>query len=546
MTTLTDAQAAFASKALKGENIVAVGYPGSGKTFMGCHVFRLLPQDIQDKTIVTAFNVHSRKSFERQLGKRHNITTLNGLAWRMVSRYFGLDYETWKVDAYRHTRFITMFAHQYWEEANGIYTPDQLQAMDDLDRVISMVMSTVIDYSDEEKVVRMSEKFGVEMSDMSFIMQGLPVVMEWIINGLPEHMAYRGNRYRIEDGYAHDDLPYLVAAWKDERGKHIIPAIQCKAIMADEQQDQSIANTKTILRCLTSDGSLDVRRMVGQYIGFGDQNQALYYFRFVHGDMFGRIVNGFNASVVEMNTSFRLPKSAIPDAQSFVPSIRCADNAIEGEIHRTDVNGMLDHFGPGVKGIMLTKAQCVKHAYYGIRHGFGCVVRGKNIAADQKELLTELEKDKGFKFDELPEALETWMDGQKEFLKRRYKRTAPDKIQAMTERALSLQYMWDGAYQEGVRDSKKFRQRIDKMFVREEDDADAYSNATEFMTGHAAKGLEFDNVILETADMTSVRAGGTPEEAKQHRNTQYVMQTRHMKKKVMVSEAEIVRNFQRW
>lgn len=256
-------------------------------------------------------------------------------------------------------------------------------------------------------------------------------------------------------------------------------------VLADEAQDFSSLNHRMLQKlCKRS-----------RVIAVGDECQSIYGFRGAHQDSMNLMRETFSMKELGLSISFRCPKKVVLAAQWRAPHMRWPEWAKEGEVIHQDKWSADDL--PDYSVVL-----CRNNAPL-FNLGIRLLREGRYPKLPSNDLSKYIIKTlKSFGKADLPR---------------------PELIKAIDE--------WGTAQGEKIKDKKKLADRVDalKVFANAAEDlggALEYANVLftaqgpiELMTGHKAKGLEFDTVFILDRDLLRM-------DEQQDQNLLYVMQTR--------------------
>lgn len=277
---------------------------------------------------------------------------------------------------------------------------------------------------------------------------------------------------------------------------------QFDLIVVDEAQD---ANPLQLALAIGSvkDG--------GRICMVGDEHQSMYYFRGAASDGMGKAQLELNAQTFPLTTSYRCPKSVIKLAQTMVPEIQAAPNAIEGEVNSINLEKAFNQIKVGDVVLSRTNAPLMKNCLALIRKGIPAYVEGKDVAKNLINIVNQLEANTiaGFL-----DNLQRWQDIQ---IAKATGFTANQKIDLVTDQAETLKVI-----AEDVIEFKDIEVKINSLF---QDKDYVRVPSVVFSTIHKSKGLEWNNVNVLTESFKT-RRSATPEEIREEHNIRYVAYTR--------------------
>lgn len=258
-------------------------------------------------------------------------------------------------------------------------------------------------------------------------------------------------------------------------------------VLIDEAQDLSALNHVTLRKL--------ARKRI---IAVGDENQAIYGFRGAHEDSMPLLQQTFNMTKLGLSISFRCPQAVVREAQWRAPHMRFADWAAEGKVEHLP-EWSHETPPPGSAIVCRNNAPLFTIAIKLLKNGRYPQIIGNDIG---KYLLKVMKK---FGKTSLPQAdvlaeIDKWKE---------------DKLKK-------------------ARNASKVMDQVEclRIFARAGDDlgsamafAEHVFNSQgpiQLMTGHKAKGLEFDTVFFLDQDLIDLFEP-------QDKNLKYVIQTRAKK-----------------
>lgn len=258
-------------------------------------------------------------------------------------------------------------------------------------------------------------------------------------------------------------------------------------VLIDEYQDLSPINRAMVAKlCKHS-----------RQIGVGDEAQAIYEFRGADADAMPKAIEEFSMQVLPLSTSFRCPEAITNNVHWHVPDIRSANPG--GKIER------LNDFSIANNSAVICRynAPLLHLAMNLLAHGQRVDVAGVDIGNRVIKLLTKLGPDTLTQAQTIS-AINDWQ-AERESLD---SKSAADTADCMRVFA---------------RHGKTLAQSIayaKHIFATSEGEI-------KFMSGHRAKGLEFDHVYH--LDSESIKLGG------QESNIHYVIDTRPKQRLTYIS-----------
>jgi len=154
-------------------------------------------------------------------------------------------------------------------------------------------------------------------------------------------------------------------------------------VFVDESQDLNPIQAEMVRR-LTTRG--------GRAVFVGDRHQAIYGFRGADPEAIDNVVRDFKATELPLSICWRCPVSVVAEAQSIVPNIESAPDAIEGKVSHIKEEEFIDMVGEGDFVIGRTCAPLVEYCMTLIRAGIKATVKGSDIGAGLISLLGKVAK----------------------------------------------------------------------------------------------------------------------------------------------------------
>lgn len=256
-------------------------------------------------------------------------------------------------------------------------------------------------------------------------------------------------------------------------------------VLVDEAQDLSALNHATLRK-------LAKRRL----IAVGDPAQSIYGFRGAHEDSMGKLALDFSMREMPLSISFRCPISIVRHVHWRAPTMRWPEWAKEGEVrHLTSWNA--DDLSESATVICRNNAPLFSLAIKLLKNGRAVEIAKNDIG---KSLLKVMKKlgPTSLPQDEVVEAINKWKTAKLEKAKSRAKSGIHDRAECLLVFAAQGDNLGDAiAYAEHLFNSRA---------------------PLKLMTGHGAKGLEFDFVYFLDSHLVGDEG--------QERNLMYVICTR--------------------
>jgi superfamily I DNA/RNA helicase len=287
-------------------------------------------------------------------------------------------------------------------------------------------------------------------------------------------------------------------------------------VMVDEAQDLSPLNHLMLEQMVAPDGRL---------IAVGDPNQAIYGFRGAHADSMGYLKNKFSMTELTLSTSFRCPIKVIERAQALrVPHMRWPEWAKEGKVERLSQWSFSD-VPDGAAVICRNNAPLFDCALRFIRAGRSVKIVGSDIGAALVKLMRKLGPDTTPQA-EFKAKIREWEEDQ-------LSKVVEARKASITDRAACLLVFADAGNNLG--ESVMFAEMLFSA-----------SGKIDFLSGHKAKGLEWETVFhLDPWRVPSKWAkaaadAGDPSKLEQEYNLRYVIETRPQEHLYLVNLEDLV------
>lgn len=256
--------------------------------------------------------------------------------------------------------------------------------------------------------------------------------------------------------------------------------------LVDEAQDLSALNHATL------------RKMIGQrrLIAVGDPNQAIYGFRGAHEESMAKLQREFDMKEMGLTISFRCPKAVVRHAHWRAPNMRWPEWANEGEVQHL-ARWSPDDLPEEATIICRNNAPLFKLAIKLLIAGRPVELHGKDVVASLTKVMRKFGGSDLRNVDVL-DKIDAWEEREKEKNKHRAHGGIEDRAECMRI------FAGQGAT---LGDALAYAQHMVQLH-----------SPLKMMTGHKAKGLEFDHVFF----LDSMLVGHDEQEP----NLRYVIITR--------------------
>jgi DNA helicase-2/ATP-dependent DNA helicase PcrA len=256
--------------------------------------------------------------------------------------------------------------------------------------------------------------------------------------------------------------------------------------LIDEAQDLSALNHATL------------RKMVGQrrIIAVGDPNQAIYGFRGAHEESMNALRQEFNMQEMHLSISFRCPIEVVKHSHWRAPTMRWPEWAKQGEVR------YLSKWSPNdlpesATIICRNNAPLFRIAIKLLMAGRPVELHGKDVVAGLTKVMRKF-GGSDLRAANVLDKIDVWEEQQKQKNKHRAHGSIEDRAECM--RIFTHQGPTLG-------DALAYAQHMVQMH-----------SPLKMMTGHKAKGLEFDHVFFLDNELVGME--------QQEPNLRYVIITR--------------------
>jgi len=293
------------------------------------------------------------------------------------------------------------------------------------------------------------------------------------VHGLVDRVLIESIRLAYEGVIDFNDQVYMPALFGG-----VFPRFPL--VLIDEYQDLSPINRAIVAKlCKHS-----------RQIGVGDEAQAIYEFRGADSNAMSKAIEEFDMSVLPLSTSFRCPEAITANVHWHVPDIR--SNSLGGKVETVENYTI----APGSAVICRYNAPLLSLAMELLAAGRRVDVAGVDIGARVIKLLSKL-GDESMTQAQTMRAINEW-EAERESL---------DSKSARDTAACMRVF---------VRHGKTLAGAI--AYARHLFDSTSADSEIRFLSGHRAKGMEFNHVY----HLNSSRIGSSGQEP----NIHYVIDTR--------------------
>lgn len=444
------------------DSLVLEAYAGTGKTTTIVEASNLI--DVNLATTFVAFNKSIATELQTRLASNIRASTLHSLGLRAIT--------------YRNPKTSVDD-----NKCRAIY-----RAMNGNPEIESQVL----------RVVSLGKTIDSKVVDFDDLVSRFDIVIEAeYIDEAAElaHAVFQKsmNQLSVVD---FDDMIYLPAIGR-------FPVYKSDVLFVDERQDMNRAQTALVRQAL---------KPGGRVIAVGDMNQAIYAFRGADVEAMEELVNQFNAVRLPLSVCYRCGKKIIELAQTIVPQIKYAPNAIDGEISDIRETKLVELANNDDMILCRTNAPLVSTALKLISHGTKAQVRGRDIGKSVATLIRKVQR-KYYCTD-----LRTFLSSLRDYTDNEIsKLMAAEKMGPAS--ALADQSETIVALAAGAHTVEEILTRIDTIF------ADNIGGVT-LSSIHKAKGTEAKRVMILRPDLLPHPMAKTPTQRRQENNLKYVAITR--------------------
>ncbi len=259
-------------------------------------------------------------------------------------------------------------------------------------------------------------------------------------------------------------------------------------VLVDETQDLSELNHAMLKKVAKK-----------RLIAVGDENQSIYAFRGAHQHSMGLMEQGFSMAGLRLSTTFRCPRAVVREARWKTPHMQFPDWASEGSVSSWQGWG-LDQLLNSATIICRNNAPLFGMAIKLLRSGRNCKIVGNEIGKGLLRIMKKLGSETMSQTQAL-DALERWFEEQ---------RARSRSLKALTDKKLCMEL---------------FLRHGDTLFAAMQYAETLFKQEgpVTLLTGHKAKGLEFEDVFFLDPWLIDWDGEDAPE---QEKNLRYVIQTR--------------------
>lgn len=472
---------------------------GSGKT----STLKLISQ-YTPNALFLAFNNHVVNDLKAKLPPSMECRTNNSFGCKILGENPIASKRTqlsqWKIHALSENAVTPYFTGmpKYKVRAIG----------NQLAQLVQMVMNTMTDFNDGDKIEAMVDDYGVDLGNNRTTLVPL-------VPGIVKKC--------LDIFYSAGEISFTEQIWIPAY-LGMKPRTFPDFILGDEQQDLNMAQITLMLNAMGPNT---------RYIGVGDPKQAMYAFTGARADAYDYLVNAFHSNEFPLSVCYRCPHSHLELAREIVPYIEDRPDCPEGVIEDLPYDKLLKEglsVEPGDLVLSRLSAPLVIQCIRLIKNRIPAKVRGGEIGRSLIKFCDDAIDYSGEKSDDingLSSKVETYVESQKMRFSNR--RDAENQFMILDDKREAILGMLSSF---GSQTYTAFKRDIESIFADE-------GAVTWLSTIHKAKGLEAKNVILfnspqNKTKMPFVCKNQSPTQAEQEKNIEYVALTRAKEKLTII------------
>lgn len=322
---------------------------------------------------------------------------------------------------------------------------------------------------------------------------------EFVVKLIRDAIEIGQNMAKSKGIISFDEQIYLPALWK------WTPPVY-SWVLCDEAQDLSKAKLALALSAVS---------LTGRFVSVADKNQSVYSFAGADCNSVDNIITQTNPVIFPLSVCYRCPKNVVRLAQTLVPHIEHAPNAIDGVITTIQEHEFLSN--PKLGSVVLCRKTnpLVSLAINLIANRIGAKVLGREIGTQIKKTMKEI----------MGRHIVSMATFQSKLMNYKTKKrisiaSRPDHeftLQNFEDKILCVEVIVQAYTLSSV---SEFNNHVDELFS---DDASVIT----LLTIHRAKGLEYDDVYIYDPKLMPLRWKGQKSwEYQQEMNLKYVALTR--------------------
>jgi superfamily I DNA/RNA helicase len=484
-------------------SLVVEAVAGSGKTTTLAQICRTISRD--QRVRVFMFNRDISEAFKTKVRLPNvHISTYNSAGWQALLRHLGAKVD---VEKYKTSNLI----REQLEDSDRRAYEDPLKALLGLAKASGIgclvggeTWGELIDQHDLEFEWLIPPRLPEKELDAHLLNERQRVIQ------LARDLLLTSNAAALEQfewRLDYDDQLYLPILWD-------LPLPTYDWVLVDELQDTNAIQQEILKRSLKPGGRL---------IGVGDRHQAIYAWRGAHADAMDLIRSEFHALELPLSVCYRCAKVIVEKAQTIVPQIEAAPDAIEGILYEDVKPEFLSKLSSTDAILCRNNAPLVSTAYQLIAQGVGVQIRGKDIGDGLIKLIDKLG---ALNVEDLEEKLR---DYQTKETKRYRKAQQESKAQGVEDRVACITTIIS-ALPPARRTCAQIVVQIKALFGVGDKPLLTLS------TIHKAKGQEWPRVAIIRSDLLPSCWATKDWQIQQERNLQYVAWTRAQETLLIVDD----------
>ncbi len=470
-------------------NAVVIATAGSGKT---SSLLEALNYTSEDSTVAfVAFNKNIANELKSKAPDHVHVSTLHSLGLSNIRNSLASlgkvkvdKNKTWKlIDKYR-----------------NLLSPTESEIVKDeavnIKNIVSLSKAT-LSYSSSNSIKdshmildALCDRYGIHINSNQKLIYSIALK----ILGDGANFHFKKKTYIVD----FDDM-----IWYNTEVTEVAEVSKFDWLFIDEGQDLNAAQIEMVYRST---------HKKSRVIVVADPNQSIYAFNGAELDAVEQLTKTFDAVNLPLSISYRCPVSHVKLAQSLVPSIESAPNAIKGTIDEIEYTDMLDMLNANDLVICRTNAPLVPPAFELIRRGQKAIILGRDIGTGLSAFVKKINKYyRPSGMTEFLYSLNIYSNIELGKLLKAKKfasaATLEDKILTLT------------ALANAVNSVDKLSEHISRVF------SDQRHGIT-FGTIHKIKGGEAERVFLLEPDLIPHKMANSESELQQERNIQFIAYTR--------------------
>jgi superfamily I DNA/RNA helicase len=506
-------QTAAFNAALRGESFVLNAAPGAGKTTAIVEITKQLVAAGATSVAVVAYGSGIQAELKEKLASVTNngvkVIGTYGLGMGTIARAItakGLNIDVRDGKYYSIAKDLVASSEQMWRNQGIILDKKMGEYVGMLRKLIDFARLTMTNESDTLGIIKMATEYNLEVEPFL-----IPLIARAINLGSVEA--------ETKGVIDFADMLHLSLKWG-------LRFRQYNTLIVDEMQDLSNLQRMGCAKSL---------KFGGQFIWAGDGRQAIMGFAAADMNSYARTKAFFKAAEYDLPICYRCDALIVAEANKVFPDqpFFAREGAAQGVVRTIVEDGKLDatkdiialyRAGRDVAVLSRCTAPAVWRCLQLLRQRVPAQVKGKDIGADLVSYIDDIAKLDGFNytvnFREYAEALRVMR-------LRKYQTfdgvdwVVVEGKERQAQRITDYFECIDLCYTEFLTPTvESLKGEIDKLF------ADNVRGVV-LMTGHRAKGLEFDVVYIDEAQkMRIFWKGMTPDQLYQEKCVEYVMKSR--------------------